>query len=62
MIFSVPISGQKKQNMMDLLQFISPVHHRFFLSLVTALEEEEEDIGPLPYVESQSDEKCDEMD
>ena len=27
-----------------------------------ALGEEEEDIGPLPYVEPQSDEECDNMD
>ena len=45
-----PVSGQKNQDMMDLCQLIPPAHHRFFLNLVTALEEEEEDIGPLPYV------------
>lgn len=52
-----PVSEKKKQDMIDLLPFIPPVHHGFFQNIVTAANEEEEDIGPLPYVEPQSDEE-----
>ncbi|XP_072392131.1 uncharacterized protein [Diabrotica undecimpunctata] len=37
-----PVSEQKKQDMIDLLEFIPPVHHRFFQNIATAANNEEE--------------------
>lgn len=49
-----PVGGLKKQDMIDLLPFIPSVHHAFFFSLNTS-NAVEEDIGPLPFHEEESD-------
>ncbi|KAF2890452.1 hypothetical protein ILUMI_15721 [Ignelater luminosus] len=45
----LPVSANKKQNMMERLQFISPVYHSVYQSLIVG--DNNEDIGPLEYVE-----------
>lgn len=46
----------KKQNMMDLLPFIPPVHHTFFHNLnTTVCAVDEEDIWSLTFIEETDD-------
>lgn len=46
---SRPVGELKKQDMIDLLPFIPPIHHNFFLNLnIAEPENVEEDVGPLP--------------
>nr|CAH7745911.1 unnamed protein product [Callosobruchus chinensis] len=40
-----PVNNNKKKNMEELLQFIPPIHHKFFKDL--NIDENVEDIGPL---------------
>lgn len=48
-----PVSTLKKRDMLDLIKFIPPVHHDFFLSLKTTENGNDDDIGPLPDYETQ---------
>lgn len=54
-----PVGELKKKDMIDLLPFIPPVHHTFFLNLNTS-DADIEDIGPLPYYEDEIDDPNDE--
>lgn len=50
-----PVSTLKKQDMLDLLKFIPPVYHDFFNNLKTT-ENQDDEVGPLPYIEPETDE------
>ncbi len=51
-----PVTEAKKKDMLDLLPYIPPVKHDFFVSLRTTIDEGEElvDVGPLEIVETTS--------
>lgn len=57
-----PVGALKKQDMLDLLPFIPPVHHHFFRSLKTESKDEEDNIGPLPVYENDADDRNDELE
>jgi hypothetical protein len=44
----LPVTNEKKQNMMELLAYIPPLYHDFYQSLITS--NNIEDIGPLEEV------------
>lgn len=48
-----PVGAKKKQDMIDLLPFIPSVYHAHFNDLIVT--EEEEETGPLPYIEEADD-------
>lgn len=48
---SRPVTKAKKKDMRDLLKYIPPVHHDYFVNLKTDSDENIEDIGPLELVD-----------
>lgn len=45
-----PVTKEKRKDMQDLLTYIPPVHHAFFQNL-TVMEDADDDIGPLEFIE-----------
>ena len=56
-----PVTEAKKKDMLDLLPYIPPVKHDFFVSLRTTIDEGEElvDVGPLEIVETTNPDEID---